>query len=275
LLTSLANPLIKELLLLQKNRKDVPDKFVVEGVHLVEEVFSEGNLYAVEVIVFSEKFAAKRPSAAASPAIDVLTLACRRKIKTVEVSDKVFRKLSSLENPEGVLAVLKTKVFSFSELLGQRLKLCLLGVEIQDPGNLGTIFRSAEAFGVDCILLSAGSVDPFSGKVVRSSMGSILRLPVVQIGDAAVALDELKKHNFEIVAADAKRGEVLEKAYFNFPMVLVVGNEARGLPKDFVDNISKFVKIPMQGKVDSLNVGVATGVVLYAASRMKDKNPKS
>jgi tRNA G18 (ribose-2'-O)-methylase SpoU len=106
-------------------------------------------------------------------------------------------------------------------------------------------------------------------------MGSILRLPVVQIGDAAVALDELKKHNFEIVAADAKRGEVLEKAYFNFPMVLVVGNEARGLPKDFVDNISKFVKIPMQGKVDSLNVGVATGVVLYAASRMKDKNPKS
>jgi len=257
LLTSLANPIVKEILSLQHKTKSGGLKFVVEGVHLVEEVFQAGNLYAVESMVFSSGFLTGKSAAG------ILSRARGEKIKTLAVSDKVFGRISGLENPEGVLAVLKAKTFSFAELLGRCPKLCLLACEIQDPGNLGTIFRSAEAFGVDCILLSRGSVDPFNGKAVRASMGSVLRLPYAWVLDAAGALGELRENHFEVVAADARRGENLGTLRFNFPLVLVVGNEARGLSQNLVDNISKFVKISMQGKVESLNVAIATSIVLY------------
>ncbi|MBU0686443.1 MAG: RNA methyltransferase [Candidatus Margulisbacteria bacterium] len=255
MLTSLSNPKIKEILRLKgKKQKAQSGKFIIEGIHLLQEAIQSSSLYDIDQVIFSSSF--NQP--------DLLG-----QLRALEVSDQVFNKMTELENPEGILAVLKSKSFSLEELLKSNPKVTIFGVEIQDPGNLGAIFRTAEALGADSIILSKGTVDPFNSKVVRASMGSILRLPFCIIADAQDAIKTLKAKGFDVVGTHAKRGQNLREIEFSYPLVIVMGSETRGLPEKLVDNITKFVKIPISAKVDSLNVAMAAGIILYEAAKGK------
>ena len=263
MITSLTNPIIKEIMLLKsKKGHRQKGKFVVEGVHLLLELKKPGCFYATEYIIHSASF--KKTNKNASQLLNHF-----KNCRILEVSDKVFLKISELANPEGILAVLTIRNHTIATTLKEKPALCLWGVEIQDPGNLGTIFRTAEALGVKYILLSKGSVDPFNQKAIRASMGSILRIPFTFVLDQAKTRAALADQGYELIGTDAERGTALPQAKFNFPVVIILGSEARGLPEKLVDNITKFVKIPIAEKVESLNVALAAGIVLYEVSKRR------
>lgn len=264
MLTSTSNPIIKEIIkILNKKGQALGHKFVVEGVHLLFEALQTSNRFAVDHIVYATSFKKNKN------AKDLFRLAKQRKQKTIEVSDRVYKKISELDNPEGILAVLKYENIDLDTLLKPKPKVCILGLELQDPGNLGTIFRTAEAFKVDCIFLSKGCVSPFNSKVIRASMGSILRLPFCKVLDVKSALARLRQQGFNLVGTAAHRGEILPSVNFKFPLVLILGSEAHGINEKLVDNITQFVKIPMTGKVESLNVAMAAGIMLYEVSKRR------
>jgi TrmH family RNA methyltransferase len=244
-----------------KNKRQKQTKFLIEGLHLLQEIFKNFVLYELDFVVFSSAFVKHRLSR------ERLAALSKNNIRVYEVSDKLYAKLTELENPEGVMAVLSKKEHTLEDLLREKPGILLFCVEVQDPGNLGTIFRVAEAFGVSGIILSKGTVDPFNPKVLRAGMGSVLRLPFCITTDPLATLAYLSGQHFEIIGTDARRGEALTEVKVIYPAVIVLGSEARGLPKKLVDNMTKFVKIPISNRVESLNVAMAASIILYELAK--------
>jgi TrmH family RNA methyltransferase len=159
-------------------------------------------------------------------------------------------------------------------LLEVQAALILFCIEVQDPGNLGTIIRTADAAGATGVILSRGTVDLFNSKVVRASMGSIFHLPIVRIKELVETLDKLKKNQLRIVAADHRASQDYHQADLSGPAAILVGNEGAGLPNEVLRLADETVKIPMPGQAESLNVGVASGIILYEALRQRQYGRK-
>jgi TrmH family RNA methyltransferase len=167
------------------------------------------------------------------------------------------------------MAAVQMKQHSEEELLAHSSRLIVVTHQLQDPGNLGTIIRTAEAVGASGIAITSNTVDPFNAKAIRASMGSILRLPVVHIGDVKAFIKKCKQKGFQ-TAATVLTGE---KTHFDIdltkPTVVILGQEGAGLPQDIMADIDLNVRIPMAETIDSLNVATAAAVILYEAMRQK------
>jgi TrmH family RNA methyltransferase len=246
--------LVQNLLEKRKARRK-EERFVVEGPHLVEEALDEG---LIDFVVYSEKL----------PIVQKLK---EKEVNCLKISREQFEHISEVETPQWILAVVKEHKFALSDILKIDNPLIVFCVEVQDPGNLGTIVRTADAVGASGIILSRGTVDLYNGKTIRSTMGSLFHLPIVFIDDVAKTVDALKNKGIKIVGTDISGKKNYFATDFKGPTAILVGNEGAGLSLEQMEMSDELVKIPMPGKAESLNVGVSTAVVLYEALRQRIK----
>ena len=186
----------------------------------------------------------------------------------IYVTENVFNNITEVKNPQGILAVIERKNSENEINYNEDIIVALDG--IQDPGNLGTILRTVDSIGLKQILVSKETADVYNPKVVRSTMGAIFRVKVIECEDLEKTLKEIKKHKYEIVVTSLQTNESIYDIEYN-KKVIVIGNEANGVSKEIQEMADKKVKIPMLGKTESLNASVATGVVLYEYVRQKIK----
>lgn len=194
-------------------------------------------------------------------------------VETLLLPDKLFNASVPSEAPQGVAALVQVKQFSPEDVL-ERLQLgpIVVVVGLQDPGNLGTILRSAEAFGSAGVVLGEGTVSPFNSKVIRASAGSIFRLPVV-IAKSAGGMEKIcatmRSAEVRLIATSAHKGAALDQANLTGPVAIFVGSEGSGLSRELLAQVGELVTISHATQVESLNAGVAGSLVLYEAARQR------
>jgi TrmH family RNA methyltransferase len=234
----------------------------IEGVRIVEEATRSGLRF--RAIFFRES---------AQDRADRLLPQIGAHVETLLLPDKLFDGAVPSDTPQGVAALVRMKEFSIEDLL-ERLHVgpVMVLAGLQDPGNLGTILRSAEAFGSAGVVTSEGTVSPFNSKVIRASAGSVFRLPLV-VAKAAGGLEEVfsrfKAHGVRLVATSSHKGTSLDQANLTSPVAVFVGNEGSGVPRDLIGRMDETVAIPHTPQVESLNAGVAGSIVLYEAARQR------
>lgn len=255
MITSLSNQKIKNVMQLissSKARKE-QGKYVVEG----QKMFLEAPSLLINEVFVSESYEKSEEGKKAL------------KGKTYEtVSDQVFKKMSDTVTPQGVLCVLSKDSVKISSLTEGRDKLKILVLEgIQDPGNLGTMLRTSEAAGFDFILADRNTVDVYNTKVIRSTMGSIYRVPVIYTDNLQDSLDELAKKGVKTYAAHLKGEKSFRDVSYGDKCAVLIGNEGKGLSDAISEKADVLLKIPMEGKVESLNAAVAAALMMFEAGR--------
>lgn len=260
MITSTSNQHVKNLIQLQKKAKarNEQDVFVVEGIKMYEEVPQERLAQTfVSESFYNKKKELFQISGAATPVV---------------LSDQVFEAVSDTRTPQGILCVVRQYHYKAEDLCkGAREKLPLLVVleHLQDPGNLGTIVRTAEGAGVTGILLSDDSVDIYNPKVIRSTMGSVYRMPFVYTADLIGEIRKLQGAGITFYAAHLQGAVSYETGIYTGPCGFVIGNESRGLTEEAAGAADVRIKIPMCGNVESLNAGVASAILMYEAARQR------
>lgn len=231
--------------------------FIVEGVRAVEEALAAKVAQAVLV----DDAQVDKPSI-----VTLLRSSIEQTVESAVVETKLFASLVETQTPQGILAIVRDISQTLPDALSENPRFIVISDGLQDPGNLGTLVRLADAVGADSFMATRGSVDILNPKVVRASMGSLFHLKIVQDVDAAQLAAQLKNLGYNIVAADV-HGTVDHYDYgFSLPVAVVFGNEGRGLLPEWKE-YADLVRIPMPGKAESLNVGVAAGVLLYEIIR--------
>jgi TrmH family RNA methyltransferase len=257
--SSRQNALLKELRRAFARAEPTNDGYIgAEGVHLLEEAIRSG--LHVKAVLFSESARNRAQRLLPQLAADV---------ETVVVADDVFSSAVPTETPQGVAALVKLKSHSLEEVTRAGDWLAMLCVGIQDPGNLGTVIRSAEAFGASCVLLGEGTVSPFNSKAVRAAAGSLFRLPVLKM-DFATAKAQLQAAGAKLLATSSHHGTPLSGANLAGKVVVVIGSEGAGLSRELLRQMDEVVTIPHSPKVESLNAAMAASVVLYEAARQRN-----
>jgi TrmH family RNA methyltransferase len=268
MITSRSNPKLKEIRLLkQAKNRDGRGEYFVEGVRLMEEALRQAA--DIKKVVYS-------PRVEESPRGIALLSSARKKTSQAEwlyVSDEVMGSISDTRSHQGILAVIGKKEYTWEDL-AEREGAVLLLWELQDPGNLGTIFRVAEAGGSAGLVLSRGSIDPYSPKVLRASMGSLFRLPFLVAQDLHHCLKCLRGKGRKIWATAGHGGTLLWEADLSQPGAVIFGQEGAGLPKNLQEGADELLTIPMNPPTESLNVAIAAGLVVYEGFRQRTvRNP--
>ncbi|MFV9511134.1 TrmH family RNA methyltransferase [Tepidibacillus sp. LV47] len=256
IIQSVHNPKVKSWIRLKtKQGRNEQGLFLIEGIKNVEEVLQSGQ-EVVSIIYGEDK---EIPDSWRTKMEQ-----SKQPIHLYQVSQHIIEKLAETKTPQGFFAIVKQELHTIETLLSH--SFLLLVDEIQDPGNLGTIIRSADAAGVEGIILGDGTVDPYNGKVIRSAMGSMFHLPIVK-----ASLDEviprLKESSFQVIGTSP----YAKKAYFEMDYkqktAILVGNEARGLAESRMEQVDQMVQIPFMGQAESLNVAIATSIILFERAR--------
>jgi TrmH family RNA methyltransferase len=234
----------------------------IEGVRIVEEAIRSGLRF--HAVFFRES--AQNLAERLLPQIGA-------HVETLLLPDKLFDSVVPSETPQGVAALVRLKEFSLRDLL-ERVQVgpIVVVIGLQDPGNLGTILRSAEAFGCAGAVIGDGTVSPFNSKAVRASAGSIFRHPVVMAkseGGVEAMLAKLRAQNVRLLATSSHKGSSLDQAVLTEPVAILIGSEGSGLPRNLLAQVDEMVAIPHSPQVESLNAGVAGSIVLYEASRQR------
>lgn len=296
IISSKDNEIVKEIRKL-KEKKYRKDKFIVEGIKMLEEAINENA--SIDLIVIREGMDLSNlisnvlykndadSGVKSKNIIDEIS-----KIKSITVTEKVFDTLTDVVSPQGVLAVINkrengiinqaTENNNASEI-GDKIKetenvkidtttdyiLALDG--IQDPGNLGTIIRTADSANLKQIIVSKNTVDAYSPKVIRSTMGAIYRVNIIEVENLEWTLKDLQKDGFKVVVTSLDTNNSIYDISYN-KSIVVIGNEANGVSKEVQELANERVKIPMLGKTESLNASVATGIMIYEYVRKILKN---
>jgi TrmH family RNA methyltransferase len=285
-ITSVSNEQMKNIIQLKEKAKyrKKQKQFVVEGIKMFSEVPKEylNNVYVSESFLDEHKDFYDE---------------YKEKLKTCKiqtVSDSVFKKISDTVTPQGILAIVAIKEWTIEQIIENRMickynktsaekcmkveknhcvkektddakkiKSCIVVLDrLQDPGNLGTIIRTGEGAGIAGIVMSSDCADIYNPKVIRSTMGSIFRVPVVVVENLPAAIMKLKSVGVTTYAAHLKGNDYNEEKFAD-DCALLIGNEARGLSEEVADTADKLIKIPMEGKVESLNAAIATAILMY------------
>lgn len=253
-ITSKDNEKIKELRKIKDNKKVRDEKkvFIVEGTKMLEEAINEKA--EIDTIVICEDCLEKKT-------IEDSLMYEIAKYECIYVSEKIFATLTEVVHPQGVLAVIKQKEshkINFDE------NLIVVLDNIQDPGNLGTIIRTADAAGLTQILVANNSVDAYNPKVIRSTMGAIFRVNVIEID----GVKDLKEAGYKVIATSLQGKQNIYDIQYN-KHAIIIGNEANGVSKELIDAADIKAKIPMPGKTESLNASVAASVIIYENVRQQ------
>jgi TrmH family RNA methyltransferase len=259
------NQRLKELRLAFRRADLTPHgECAIEGVKLIEEALRSG--LHLESLFFSES---------ARPLAEKLLPQINARTETLVVPNALFNPIVPSDTPQGVAALLKLPVFSSAQLLDRASAGPLIVASgLQDPGNLGTILRSAEAFGAAGIFFIEGTVSPYNWKVLRASAGSIFRLPGLQISSAEL-IPMLRARGVRLLATSSHRGTPLPQVSWALPLAIFIGNEGAGLSRELMREMDETLAIPQAAQVESLNAGIAASIVLYEAARNRKDSSQS
>ncbi|MBS7007080.1 TrmH family RNA methyltransferase [Anaerostipes sp.] len=191
-----------------------------------------------------------------------------RGISFEEVSPQVFREISDTETPQGILSLVRMQQHSVSEILKQSGSSILLLENLQDPGNLGTLVRTGEGAGVSGVIMSKDTVDIYNPKVIRSTMGSVFRVPFCYVEDLSETVGLLRQQSIHVYAAHLNGTDYTDESYDKLSAFLI-GNEGNGLTDRIAALADKRIRIPMEGRVESLNAAMAGGLLMYEARRQR------
>lgn len=185
------------------------------------------------------------------------------------VSPEVFAKMADTQTPQGILTVLEQPSYDLTQLLEQPEPLFLILENLQDPGNLGTMIRTGEGAGITGVIMNSQTVDIFNPKTIRATMGSIFRVPFVYVPELSPVLTQMHEKGIHTYAAHLKGKEYYDSFSFREPTAFLIGNEGNGLTKEISDQSGQYLKIPMEGKVESLNASIAAALLMYEAHRQR------
>ena len=260
MITSSGNKKIKDLaaLIKKSNARKKYNAYIIEGIRMFKElkkdeildVFASESFEAENVKILSEIY----------PEYET-------------VSDRIFESVSDTKTPQGVMAVVKRKEYTLEKILEKRdtpHSLLILD-SLQDPGNLGTLIRAGEGAGISGIIMNETTVDIYNPKVIRSTMGSIFRVPFIYVKDLKEVIEKLYSKNINIYATSLEGAIEYDAPDYTKDIAFIIGNEAAGISKEVLDIVKDKVKIPMLGEVESLNAAVAGSILMYEAARQKRK----
>ncbi len=261
LITSNSNSIVKRVAALQQKKyRDESNLFVVEGLHLTEEALNSGWKIEVGFIAQDTKFDVRYQ--------EILSRLCQR-CSVYELPSPIYKKVSETESPQGIMAVVSRKKYLLADLVQQEKSILVIMDRIQDPGNVGTIIRTADAAGSTGVMLTRGCADIFAGKTVRSSMGSIFHLPIITDCDAEEIVSFFRQQDILLVVTDLHQSDNLYHVDLKRNIAIAFGNEGSGV----CNNLCKFaqtrIKIPIHGKAESLNVASSAAVILYEVLRQQ------
>lgn len=295
IISSKDNEIVKEIRKL-KEKKYRKDKFIVEGIKMLEEAINENA--SIDLIVIREGMDLSNlisnvlykndadSGVKSKNIIDAIS-----KIKSITVTEKVFDTLTDVVSPQGVLAVINKRENGIINQATEKNNVSKIGDKIketenskidttadyilaldgiQDPGNLGTIIRTADSANLKQIIVSKNTVDAYSPKVIRSTMGAIYRVNIIEVENLEVTLKDLQKDGFKVVVTSLDTNNSIYDISYN-KSIVVIGNEANGVSKEVQELANEKVKIPMLGKTESLNAAVATGIMIYEYVRRKNE----
>ncbi len=256
---------LKQLLKLKTEKgREKEGRFLIEGLRLCEEAFFSD--WEVELLLFPSEYVqflkAKK----------LMREFLKEKREILVLSNQDMKKLTDTQTPQGIFAVVKKKAFTLNKDFLKKASLLVELDNIRDPGNLGTIIRTADSAGVDGILLSTGCVELYNPKVIRSTMGSIFHLPVIEKLKLKEIIPELKSSGFKIFASEVRQGKDYTKLNYPEKICLLIGSEAAGIHKEILNLADERIKIPIYGKAESLNASVAAGILLYEIISKKKGN---
>lgn len=257
-ITSKDNDTVKYLKKLKdKKYREKENCYIVEGIKLIKEAIQENA--KIKLVVVCD-------DCTQEDAIDSELKYEIAKFDCVYVTEKIFSNITSVINPQGILAVIEKN--SGLEQIDYNDDLFLILDDIQDPGNMGTILRTADSINLKQIIVSKGSADIYNPKVVRSTMGAIFRINIIEADNLERTIKEMKKHKIKIATTSLQtENSIYDISYEK--TAIVIGNEANGVSQEVLDLADEKIKIPMLGKTESLNASVATAIVLYEAVRQK------
>ena len=260
-ITSKENETIKNIKKLKdKKFRDEAGLYIIEGIKMIEEAIEEKA--SIKKILICEE-------CLTTGDLEQKILYEIAKYNCIYVNSKVYNFLTDVVAPQGIMAVVAKPSKDTEIDYSEDIILALDG--IQDPGNLGTILRTADSVKLKQIIVTKNTADSYNPKVVRSTMGAILRIKIIETEDLAKTLKEAKKNKFKIVATSLDTNESIYDISYN-KKVIVIGNESNGVSKEIQELADNRVKIPMLGKTESLNASVATGIMLYEYVRQKLKS---
>lgn len=242
--------LIKNLIEKRSSRRR-EGRFVVEGPHLVEEAIKD-----IDYLIYAEEL----------PLVAKLEAAG---LKCLKVTKKQYLEVTQVESPQWIMGVAFQKLTSVAKLMMAERALLIYCLGVQDPGNLGTIIRTADASKATGLILSKGTVDIYNPKVIRSTMGSLFHLPIALVDDDVETLKQLKENNVKIIATSPTGAINYWQGDFRGSCVILIGNEGWGLTAEIQALADDLVTIPMPGWAESLNASISAALILYEALRQR------
>lgn len=243
-----------------KKYRDMNQEFVIEGIKLIREAIEE-NADIKQIVICD--------NCLNSDVIPKELMYEIAKYECVYVTEKIFRTITDVNTPQGLLAIIGRN--STENEINYNQDIIVALDDIQDPGNLGTILRTVDSIGLNQILVSKGTADCYNPKVVRSTMGAIFRIKIIECDNLTTTLQEARNHQYKVIVTSLQTENSVYDIKYN-KKVVVMGNEANGVSAEIQNLADEKIKIPMLGKTESLNASVATGIVLYEYVRQKIKN---
>ena len=266
MITSSGNARVKQVVQWQNKAKERKKDgiFLAEGIKMFEEAPESSILE-----VFISQNMEQRLKENEEPDADAIYKKKLLQVGYEVVADEVFVKMSDTQTPQGIITILKRPEYNLDILLQQENPLFVILENLQDPGNLGTIMRTGEGAGITGVIMSSRTVDIYNPKTIRATMGSIYRVPFFYVESIADILEKLHKRGVHTYAAHLKGKTYYHEASFKEPTAFLIGNEGNGLTKETADMAECYIKIPMEGQVESLNAAVATALLMYEAHRQR------
>jgi len=264
MISSETNQNVRDIIKLQKQHKyrQATSRFVAEGLKLVLEAADSGFLEKVYI-----------------SGTMLLKLEDKDKERLFKypyevVTNKVFQKMSDTITAQGVLGIARIPSYDIDQLLNGTGNMWLLLDCIQDPGNLGTIIRTAEGAGMSAVIMGKGTASLFNPKTVRSTMGAIFRMPFVYTGSLVDVIKKIRNKGYNVYGAAMEGSVIYDRADYSKGAGIVIGNEANGISQEILEYVTSCIRIPMEGRLESLNAAVSAAVIMYEAARQK-RNSKT
>lgn len=244
-----------------KKGRNKQGRFLIEGLRLCEE--AADSFWPIDSVLFTKSFEQKTRGK------ELLKKLQKSNADLIPVGNQILAKLSETVTAQGIICVAETKRLPVKDLWEKNLKVIVALDGIRDPGNVGTLIRTADAFRTDAVLLSDDTVELYNPKVVRSAMGSIFHLMIFDEVDLGETILQLKKWKFKVFGTDVKKGKSIDELDPSGKICLLIGNEAEGLNRKLLELSDEIIHIPTYGKAESLNVAVAGGILLYDITRKR------
>lgn len=262
IITSPHNPIIKlAASLKQKKRRDETGLFIAEGIRLVEE--AAGSDWNAHTLIVTDEIS--RSSRVQNIIVNLENKGCR----ILEVPFKIYERISDTDQPQGIMLLMEKRFSDFNTFSYQAPPMFAILDCVQDPGNVGTLIRTADAAGCTAVIMTKGCADLFSGKTMRSSMGSVFHLPIYLEMSLLDIIKFVQNHGIKLIATSLESSDIYYKADFTKAIALVFGNEGNGISRELLDSSECRLHIPIIGLAESLNVGAAAAVILFEAVRQR------